>query len=140
MSLSSIKAERHPSAVMTIDLDAMRHNLTQFRQRLQATTRIMFVLKAHAYGTSVKHTTHWAQQTGQIDYIAVAFVDEGVEMRQAGITLPIMIINIDETAFATCEQFQLEPVIYSLSLLDKLVQWLNKSKYIYIFIDPIQLT
>ena len=128
MNLNSMKVERHPSAIMTIDLDAMRHNLTQFRQRLGAGTRIMFVLKAHAYGTSVKHTTHWAQQTGEIDYIAVAFVDEGVEMRQAGITLPIMIMNIDETAFEACEHYQLEPVIYSLSLMDKLVQWLNQSK------------
>ena len=131
MNLNSVKDERHPSAIMTIDLDVMKHNLTQFRQRLQRTTKIMFVLKAHAYGTSVKYTTHWAQQTGQIDYIAVAFADEGVEMRQVGINLPIMIMNIDETAFATCGKFQLEPVIYSLSLLDKLVQWVNKSKDVF---------
>lgn len=128
MNLESLKAERHPSASMTIDLNAVKHNLAQCRQRLQATTRIMLVLKAHAYGTNVKNTTHWAQQTGEIDYIAVAFVDEGVQMRQLGITLPIMVMNIEDTAFQVCQTFDLEPVIYSLSILDKLVQWLNKSK------------
>lgn len=123
-----MKIEQHPSAIMSIDLAAMEQNLIQCRTHLQASTRIMLVLKAHAYGTRIRETTRWVQQSRQIDYIAVAFVEEGLEMRRVGITLPIMVMNVDPSAFDVCRQFQLEPVIYSLSFLVKLLQWLDDAE------------
>ena len=120
-----VKAEQYPSAIMSIDLNLMERNLIQCRTHLQASTRIMLVLKAHAYGTRVRETTQWIQRSGQVDYIVVAFVEEGIEMRGVGITLPIMVMNVDPSAFHVCRQFQLEPVIYSLSFLEKLLQWLD---------------
>lgn len=118
----------YPSAQMSIDLIAMRHNLMQCRNYLQPSTKIMLILKAHAYGTRVKETTRWVEQTGQVDYFAVAFIDEGVEMRQVGVTLPIMVMNVDASAFELCQRYHLEPVIYSLSLMNKLVQWVEDSR------------
>ena len=131
MSLDSFKDENCSSSLMTIDFNAMKHNLDKFSQRLRPSTKIMIVLKAHAYGTNVKQTTQWAQQTGKIDYIAVAFIDEAVEMRQVGIYLPIMIMTIDEKAFKICQIYNVEPVIHSLSLLEKLIKWTNKSNKIF---------
>ena len=88
----------------------------------------MLILKAHAYGTRVKETTRWVEQSGQVDYLAVAFVDEGVEMRQGGVTLPSMVMNVDALALELCQKYRLEPVIYSLSFLEKLLRWIEKAR------------
>ena len=64
-------------------------------------------------------------QFNRVDYLAVAYADEGVELRKSGITLPIMVMNPEQRSFETMIQYDLEPEIYSLSLLEKFSEILS---------------
>lgn len=118
----------HGCPVMRIDLNAMRYNLERFRSVIAPTTKVMMIIKASAYGTGVQQVGRWAAETRLIDYLGVAYTAEGVELREARINLPIMVMNIDKSDFDACQTFQLEPVIYSLSLLTQLTTWLENSE------------
>jgi alanine racemase len=88
---------------------------------------MMMMIKASAYGVGVQPIAQWAEKTHLIDYLGVAYTMEGIELRQSAITLPIMVVNIDQTDFNTCQEFNLEPVIYSISLFKKFIQWMEKN-------------
>jgi alanine racemase len=112
---------------MKINLTALKFNLDQFYQRLKPDTKLMIMIKASAYGTGPIPIAQWVEKTCLADYLAVAYVSEGVDLRCSGkISLPIMIMIVTDSEFETCYQFTLEPVIYSMHLLDKLIEFLDK--------------
>lgn len=110
--------------VMEIDLGALVHNLNYFRSTLKPTTKIMAMVKAFAYGSGSKEVANLLQYHA-INYLGVAYADEGVELRKNNIQLPIMVMNPSPETFTTLLTYQLEPEIYNLSILKKLIQYLD---------------
>jgi alanine racemase len=110
---------------LEIDLTALLHNLHQYQHHLGAGTRIMAMVKAFAYGSGATEVASLLQ-FHKVDYLGVAYADEGVALRKAGITIPIMVMNPEEAAFEVLVDHRLEPVIYSIELLDRLGTWLQK--------------
>lgn len=110
--------------VMEVDLNAMVHNLNYFRSKLAPGVKIMVMVKAFAYGSGSEEVANLLQYH-KVDYLGVAYADEGVDLRKNHITLPIMVMNPSEESFATILEHQLEPEVYSLRLLNALVKFLN---------------
>lgn len=109
--------------VLEINLDAIVNNLNYFRTKLNPGVKIMAMVKAFSYGSGGFEIAN-ILQFHQVDYLAVAYADEGVELRKAGINLPIMVMNAEEYAFDTMIKHQLEPEIFSfrsLALLEKAI-------------------
>jgi alanine racemase len=102
--------------VLEINLDALTHNLNYYRERVGSDTKIMVMVKAFAYGSGSAEVAQLLQ-FHRVDYLAVAYADEGVSLRQNGITLPIMVMNPSPESFATLLEYSLEPEIYSMRLL-----------------------
>jgi Alr-MurF fusion protein len=102
--------------VLEIDLNAMAHNLRQYRQLLQPGTKVMAMVKAFAYGSGSYEIANLLQ-FHQVDYLGVAYADEGVALRKSGIGMPIMVMNAEDSSFDLLVQYNLEPVIYSFPLL-----------------------
>lgn len=111
--------------VLEINLDAMAHNLRQYRQILQPATKMMAMVKAFAYGSGSFEIANLLQ-FHQADWLGVAYADEGVELRRAGIGMPIMVMNAEDSSFDALVQYNLEPVLYSFSLLQAFDRWLKK--------------
>jgi alanine racemase len=110
--------------IMEIDLGAVIHNLNYFKSRLKPTTKIMTMVKAFAYGSGSTEVAN-VLQYHKIDYLGVAYADEGVELRKNNITLPIMVMNPTEESFDTLTQFRLEPEIYSFRILESYLKHLD---------------
>ncbi|VAW30241.1 UDP-N-acetylmuramoyl-tripeptide--D-alanyl-D-alanine ligase / Alanine racemase, partial [hydrothermal vent metagenome] len=98
--------------VFEINLSALIDNLNFFRSKLKSETRIMAMVKAFSYGSGSFEIAN-ILQFHQVDYLAVAYVDEGIELRNAGIRLPVMVMNPEEYAFDLMIKHQLEPEIFS---------------------------
>lgn len=101
------------TTVMEIDLDAMIHNLNVYRVRLAPGTKLMAMVKASAYGNGDYEVAGTLQRQG-VDYLAVAFADEGVLLRRRGITVPIVVLNADSDSFELMIANSLEPEIYNM--------------------------
>jgi alanine racemase len=104
--------------VLEVNLDAISHNLNEFRRHLDPDTRIMAMVKAFAYGAGPAEISALLEYH-RVSYLAVAYADEGVELRNSGVTLPIMVMNPDPSASELLIKYSLEPEIYSLSSLDQ---------------------
>lgn len=102
--------------VLDINLDALTHNLNYYRDKVGSSTKIMVMVKAFAYGSGSAEVAQLLQ-FHRVDYLAVAYADEGVSLRQNGITLPIMVMNPAPETFTALLEYHLEPEIYSLRLL-----------------------
>jgi len=102
--------------VLEIDLNALAHNLRQYQQLLKPSTKLMAMVKAFSYGSGSYEIAN-ALQFHKVDYLAVAYADEGVELRRGGINLPIMVMNADPSTFDVLIQYNLEPDLYSPGLL-----------------------
>jgi alanine racemase len=102
--------------VLEINLNAMVHNLNYFRSKLEAGTKVVAMVKAFSYGSGSFEIANMLQFQ-RIDYLGVAFADEGVALRKAGITVPIMVMNPEKSSFDQIIQYNLEPEIYSFNVL-----------------------
>jgi len=105
---------------LEIDLDALRHNLRYFQSRLQPGVKILAMVKAAAYGSGAAEVARLLEFQGA-DYLGVAYADEGVELRKAGIQSPILVLNPEEASFDALFRYRLEPEIYSLRLLQNYI-------------------
>ena len=110
---------------LEINLSAMAHNLKVYQQQLKPGTKLMGMVKAFGYGSGSVEVANLLQ-FHKVDYLAVAYADEGVELRIAGIRLPIMVMNTEEAAFETLVQHSLEPEIYSFAILSSFNAFLEK--------------
>jgi alanine racemase len=123
--------------LLEVNLEAMAQNLKQYQQLLRPSTKIMAMVKAFSYGTGGYEIARLLE-FHKVDYLAVAYIDEGVALRKAGIRLPIVVMNTEENALAPLIEWQLEPVIFSfrgLAALDKIL----KQEAIHFFPIHIEL-
>jgi Alr-MurF fusion protein len=111
--------------VFEINLDAITHNLNYYKSRVQPETKIMAMMKASAYGSGSTEIASLLQYH-LVDYLAVAYTDEGVELRQNGIELPILVLNPHPDTFGKLLEFNLEPEIYSLNNLNEFCSFLDE--------------
>ncbi len=110
---------------LEINLNAIAHNLNQYQQHLLPSTKIMAMVKAFAYGSGGAEIANKLQFL-KTDYLGVAYADEGVELRRAGITLPMMVMNAEQAHFEALVNNNLEPVIFSFTMLKELDAFLKK--------------
>ena len=119
--ISQALQQKAHETVLEINLNALVNNLNYFRKKLQPETKIMAMVKAFSYGSGSFEIANILEYH-HIDYLAVAYADEGVELRKAGITAPIMVMNPDEQSYDAIIKHNLEPEIYnfrSLGLLEE---------------------
>jgi alanine racemase len=107
--------------VLEVNLDALTHNLQYYRQRLSPRTKLMVMVKAFAYGSG-SYEVASLLQFQRADYLAVAYPDEGQQLRENGISLPIMVLNPGPDSFEQLRRYRLEPEIYSLERLRDYLQ------------------
>jgi alanine racemase len=124
-NIAAVLQQKVHQTTMEINLTAMAHNLAEYRKILNPGVKIMAMVKASGYGSGSTEIAN-VLQFHKVDYLAVAYADEGVELRKANIRLPIMIMNIDEGAFESVIQYNLEPEIYSLPILKSFDAFLDK--------------
>lgn len=110
-----LEQEVHRTA-LTIDLGALTENLGVFRKMVRKEVRLMAMVKAFAYGSG-SHEIAGALQDAGVDYLAVAYTDEGVSLRQKGIRLPIMVMSPDVGSFERIIAWNLEPEIFNFRSL-----------------------
>ncbi len=122
---AALESPRHDT-IFEIDLDAVVHNFNRYRSMLKPTTGLVGMVKASAYGTGALEISKTLQSQGAA-YLAVAVVDEGVELRRGGITMPIMVLNPVTTNYAALFRYRLEPSVFSLRELHKLVEESRKA-------------
>lgn len=111
--------------VLEIDLNALAHNLKEYQKLVTPSTRIMAMVKAFSYGSGGAEIAG-VLQYHNTDYLAVAYADEGMELVKAGITLPIMVMNAEESSFQSIVSYNLQPVIYSFDVLHKFENYLKE--------------
>jgi len=102
--------------VLEVNLTAMAHNLKEYQRYLQPSTKVMAMVKAFSYGSGSAEVASLLQ-FHKLDYLAVAYADEGIELRKAGIYLPIMVMNPDMVTFQALVEYSLEPEMYSFTIL-----------------------
>ena len=105
---------------LEVNLSAVANNLNYYRSFMRPETKMVCMIKASAYGAGAVEIAKTLQDH-RVDYLAVAVADEGVELRRAGITANIMVMNPEMSSFHTLFEYQLEPEVYSFRLLDALV-------------------
>ncbi|HEU4719522.1 MAG TPA: bifunctional UDP-N-acetylmuramoyl-tripeptide:D-alanyl-D-alanine ligase/alanine racemase [Bacteroidia bacterium] len=115
-AISKALQQKAHETVLEIDLNALVHNLNYFRSRLNPGTQLMAMVKAFSYGSGSFEIAN-VLQFHRVDYLAVAYADEGVELRKAGITIPVMVMNPEEQSFDTMIRHGLEPEIFSFRIL-----------------------
>jgi alanine racemase len=124
-NIDRLLTEKIHQTIMEVNLGAMAQNLRAYRQLLQPNTRMMAMVKAFGYGSGSFEIANLLQFHG-VDYLGVAYADEGVVLRRGGIRMPIMVMNTENSSFDSLVQYNLEPVIYSFTLLHSFDKWLKK--------------
>jgi len=104
--------------VLEINLDAIAHNLNEFRRFIKPETRIMVMVKAFAYGAGPAMIAELLEYN-RVSYLGVANSDEGAELRNSGVTMPLMVMNPDYNSSEQIIRYNLEPVIYSFPSFER---------------------
>ena len=107
--------------ILEVNLSALVDNVRYFRSLMPTTTRLTCMVKAFAYGAGSVEVSKALQQSNLVDYLAVAVADEGVELRKAGVTLPIIIMDPEVAALDLIIENNLQPNIYSFQVLDDII-------------------
>lgn len=111
---------KHHKTQLAFNMSAVRHNLSVFKSRLMPSTKILCMVKAQSYGVGLEKMGSFLEKCGA-DYLGVAYSDEGVELRKAGIKLPILVMNPEEDGYENCVVYNLEPAVYSQEQLEELI-------------------
>ena len=117
----SLVEEKTHETVLEINLNAISHNLNFFKSKLKSKTKMMVMVKAFGYGNGGFEIAKLLEHH-KVDYLGVAFADEGISLKNLGIHLPIMVLNPENTSFPAIIQHQLEPEIYSLKGLKAFIK------------------
>jgi alanine racemase len=110
--------------VLEINLNAIAHNLKTYQSTLKSGTKIMCMVKAFAYGSGSYEVAN-VLQFNRADYLAVAYTDEGIELRRNGIHLPIMVMNPEQRSFEAMIAHKLEPDLYNHRVFDSFIETLS---------------
>lgn len=121
--ISYLLEEKTHESVLEINLHAIRHNLN-FYKSLTGNVKIMAMVKAFSYGTGSFEIANILQHAN-VAYLAVAYADEGIDLRKAGIVLPVMVMNTEEAGFNNLIKYQLEPELYSFKILESFIKFLK---------------
>lgn len=116
--ISKLLEQKAHQTILEINLSAVAHNIKAYQAMLKPGTKLMAMVKAFSYGSGSYEIASLLQFHG-VDYLAVAYADEGVELRRAGITLPIMVMNPEPSTFDAILQWNLEPELYSMHMLEQ---------------------
>jgi Alr-MurF fusion protein len=120
---------------MEIDLSRLVHNLNFFKSKLKPGVKVMAMVKAFAYGSGSEEVANLLQ-FHRVDYLGVAYADEGIELRKNQITIPIMVMNATEEGFGALLTHKLEPVLYSVAMLKALATYLSGAAcYVHIELE-----
>ena len=111
--------------ILEINLNALVNNLNYYRSKLKPETKMVCMVKASAYGAGSYEIAKTLQDC-RVDYLAVAVADEGSELRKAGITRSIIVMNPELSAFKTMFDYKLEAEVYSFNLLNELIKAAEK--------------
>jgi alanine racemase len=112
-NIVSLLEEKTHETILEINLNAISHNLNYFKSKLSPKTKLMIMVKAFGYGSGSYEIAKLLAHH-KVDYLGVAFADEGIELRKAGIELPILVMNPEMTSFQSIIQYHLEPEIYNI--------------------------
>lgn len=123
--ISAFLEKKSHDTVLEINLQALIENVKFFRNQLKPTTKLMAMIKANSYGAGSFEIAQTLEHQN-IDYLGAAYADEGAELRKAGITLPIMVMNPEQSSYSTIIEYQLEPEIYSIRVLELFIQTLKE--------------
>lgn len=123
----SMLEEKTHETVLEINLNAISHNLNFFKSKLAPKTKMMVMVKAFGYGNGGFEIAKLLEHH-KIDYLGVAFADEGISLKSAGINVPIMVMNPETTSFSAIIQHQLEPEIYSIKGLKAFLKIAEQKK------------
>ena len=115
-----LEASQHES-VLEVNLDAIVHNFNMFRAMVKPTTGVVCMVKASGYGAGSYELAKTLQSQGAA-YLAVAVLDEGVDLRRAGITMPIMVLNPKVVNYRALFAYNLEPEIFSFDILNEIIR------------------
>lgn len=124
-SISKLLQQKSHDTVFEINLNKIIDNINHYRSLIKPSTKIMAMIKATGYGSGSSEIAKTLQFNG-IQYLAVAYADEGVELRESQITLPIMVMNPESDSFDDIINYKLEPEIYSLRVLTEFSSCLDK--------------
>ncbi|MEO6406311.1 MAG: bifunctional UDP-N-acetylmuramoyl-tripeptide:D-alanyl-D-alanine ligase/alanine racemase [Ferruginibacter sp.] len=114
--ISQLLEQKNHETILEINLNALRHNFLTYKKLLAPGTKLMAMVKAFSYGSGSFQVASLLQHEGA-DYLAVAYADEGIELRRAGIHLPIMVMNTEAKAFESIIANNLQPELYSFNIL-----------------------
>jgi alanine racemase len=106
--------------VLEIDLNAIDHNLSYFKSKLHPETKVLAVVKAFGYGSSSVEIGKFLEP--KVAYFAVAYLDEGIALREAGIKKPILVLHPQKINLEQIIKFNLEPNVYSITLLKGVIE------------------
>lgn len=123
--ISKVLQQKSHETLIEVNLNLMKSNLEFFRQKSGKDVKTMVVVKAFSYGNGYYEIADFLQYN-RVDYLAVAYADEGVELRKRGISLPIMVMNPGKDNIDQLIEFRLEPEIFSLSGLKSYAYYLTK--------------
>ncbi len=124
--VSALEEKTHET-VLEINLNAISHNLNFYKSKLKPKTKMMAMVKAFGYGNGGFEIAKLLEHH-KVDYLGVAFADEGISLKNDGIHLPIMVLNPETTSFSAIIQHQLEPEIYSLKGLKAFLKIAEQKK------------
>ena len=123
--ITELMTQKVHETTLEVNLSALVANLNYYRQQMRPDTKLVCMIKADGYGAGAVEIAKTLQDN-RVDYLAVAVADEGVTLRNAGITSNIMVMNPEMTAFKTMFDYDLEPEVYSFRLLSALVKAARK--------------
>ena len=117
--------EKTHETVLEINLNAISHNLSYFRSQLKPSTKLMVMVKAFGYGSGGFEIAKLLEHHN-VDYLGVAFADEGISLKISGIQVPIMVLNPESTSYDAIIKYELEPEIYSFKGLQSFIKLTEK--------------
>lgn len=120
-TLANTFKEKNHQTYLEIDLKAIRHNVNYTKSLLSTGTKLLCMVKASSYGSDAKTMGRFLEELG-VDYLGVAYVSEGVELRKNGVLTPILVMNAEESTFGDCVKYSLEPAIFSLKQFESLIK------------------
>jgi alanine racemase len=128
--ISKLLTQKIHDTIMEIDLNALANNLKFYKAKLKPGVRVMAMVKAFSYGSGSFEIANLLQYQ-KVDYLAVAYADEGISLRKAGITMPIMVMSPEPSAFEAIVKHKLEPELYNMDILKAFVDFLPDTQFSY---------
>ena len=115
-----LEAKTHET-VLEINLNAISHNIKTYKSLLNPATKLLVMVKAFGYGAGIKEIGQILQHNN-VDYLGVAYTDEGLDLRNEGIDLPILVMNAERSSFNDIIKNELEPSIFSFKQIDSFIR------------------